>query len=71
MTDQDLSQTARQLEATIVAAPAARRLELQPQLNRVLERLMRSGQHVPARLRNLNAVLLDEAIEERFNNLPV
>ena len=71
MTDHDLSQTARQLEASITGASAAKRLELQPQLSRVLERLSRDGVHVPARLRNLNAVLLDEAIESRFDNLPV
>ncbi len=71
MTDKDLSQTARQLEARIIAASAAKRLELQPQFNRVLERLARNGEHVPARLRNLNAVLLDEAIEDRFDNLPI
>ena len=71
MTDQELSQTARQLEATIVASRGAKRLELQPQFSRVLERLDRSGQHVPARLRNLNAVLLDEAIESRFDNMPL
>ena len=71
MTEHDLSQTARQLEAAIIASSAAKRLELQPQLSRVLDRLQRDGHHVPARLRNLNAVLLDEAIEERFDNMPV
>ena len=71
MTDYDLPQTARQLEAAIVAANPAKRIELQPQLSRVLDRLSREGHHVPARLRNLNAVLLDEAMEERFDNLPV
>ena len=71
MNEQDLFLTARRLEASIVGATAARRLELQPQLTKVIDRLVMQGQHVPARLRNLNAVLLDEAIEERFDNLPV
>ena len=71
MTENDLSQTARQLEAAIVSASASKRLELQPQFDRVLQRLAREGHHIPARLRNLNAVLLDEAIEDRFDNLPV
>ena len=55
----------------ITTASGARRIELQPQLSQVLERLARGGHHVPARLRSLNAVLLDEAIEQRFDNLPV
>ena len=71
MTEINLSQTACQLEAQIAAASAAKRIELQPELNRILEKLAREGEHVPARLRNLNAVLLDEAIEQRFDNLPV
>lgn len=71
MTDYDLSQTALRLEAMITTASGARRIELQPQLSQVLERLARDGHHVPARLRSLNAVLLDEAIEQRFDNLPV
>lgn len=71
MTDHDLFHAARQLEDTIAGANADLRVELQPQLSRILERLSRDGQHIPARLRNLNAVLLDEAIERRFDNLPV
>ncbi|MFC4666999.1 hypothetical protein ACFO5X_00410 [Seohaeicola nanhaiensis] len=71
MSEHELFLTARRLEASIIGAPAARRLELQPQLNKVIERLAMQGQQVPARLRNLNAVLLDEAIEDRFDNLPV
>lgn len=71
MSEHDLFLTARRLEASIVGATAARRLELQPQLTKVIERLTMQGQQIPARLRNLNAVLLDEAIEDRFDNLPV
>ena len=71
MTLDDLSLTARQLEASIRKSEGARRLALQPQLGLVLDRLDREGQPVPARLRNLNAALLDEVIEARFDNLPV
>lgn len=71
MSEHELFLTARRLEASIIGAPAARRLELQPQLTKVIERLAMQGQQVPARLRNLNAVLLDEVIEDRFDNLPV
>lgn len=71
MNTRELSLTARQLEATINGANADKRLELQPQLSRLLDRLARDGHHVPARLRNLNALLQDEAIERRFDNMPV
>lgn len=71
MIDTELTRSARQLEAKITAASSDRRLELQPELGRIIDRLKRDGHPVPARLRNLNASLLDEAIEQRFDNLPI
>ncbi|MEX0338552.1 MAG: hypothetical protein AB3N11_05875 [Arenibacterium sp.] len=71
MIETDLSRKARLLEAKISAANEDSRVALQPELHHVLELMRREGNHVPARLRNLNAVLLDEAIERRFDNLPV
>lgn len=58
------------LERIAMASPE-QRLELQPELSRVIDRMQRSGEPVPTRLRNLNAQLCDEAIEARFDNLPV
>lgn len=52
-------------------ASAMRRLELQPKFSRMIADMQRSGQPVPARLRNLHEQLLEEAIEARFDNLPV
>ena len=62
---------AETLVARIRRAPAQRRLELQPSLGEVIERLTSTGQTVPRKLRLLHDELLDEAIEARFDNIPV
>lgn len=71
MTTQDLMTAAEQLERKISGANLAQRLELQPQFSKVLERLQAEGQQVPLRLRRLDAALCDEAVEARFDNMPV
>ncbi|THH38083.1 hypothetical protein E4Z66_00445 [Aliishimia ponticola] len=48
-----------------------RRIELQPLFGRMLQGLEESGVPVPARMRNLHEQLLEEAIEAKFDNLPV
>lgn len=59
------------LAQEIRAASSERRLELQPEFGRVLQELEQAGTNVPARLRNLHEQLLEEAIEARFDNLPI
>lgn len=71
MTKQDLFKTANELEQKIKRADSAKRLALQPELSRVLERLKADGQDVPPRLRRLNTTLCDEAVEAWFDNMPV
>ena len=71
MTENDLSRTARQLEAKITNACEETRIALQPELGKILDLMRHQGSHVPARLKSLNAALLDEAIERKFDNLPV
>lgn len=71
MTGQDLLKAANELEKEINRASSATRLALQPELTRVLERLTADGQEIPPRLRQLNTVLCDEAIEAWFDNMPV
>lgn len=71
MTHRDFYKIANDLELKISHADAAGRLVLQPELNRVLECLKAEGQPVPLRLRRLNTVLHDEAVEARFDNMPV
>lgn len=71
MTIDDLKKKAENLERMIVHAEPADRLTLQPQFSKVLGRLKAEGEHVPMRMRRLDAALVEEAIEERFDNLPV
>ncbi len=71
MTTQNLALIAEVLELEIDRADAAERIRLQPELSRVVARLKAEGQRVPLRLCHLDAVLTDEAIEARFDNMPV
>ncbi|MDK3074438.1 hypothetical protein QO034_15160 [Sedimentitalea sp. JM2-8] len=71
MTIEDLKKKAENLERMIVSAGPADRLTLQPQFSKVLYKLKAEGEDVPMRMRRLDAVLVEEAIEERFDNLPV
>jgi len=59
------------LEQKINQANSARRLTLQPEFTRVLERLTAGGEEVPPHLRQLNTTLCDEAVEAWFDNMPV
>lgn len=67
----DLMIVAADLEQKIDAAQGASRLKYQPQLTRVMEQMKDAGLKVPGRLRRLEANLIDEAIEDRFDNMPV
>lgn len=69
--DKDFKAGADALVQEITTANAALRLQLQPQLSRIVEDIQKSGGQVPPRLRNLSEQLLEEAIEARFDNLPV
>lgn len=71
MSRQDLFQTAQELAQTICRADAAKRVALQPELSRVLERLKAEGRPVPLELRQLDAILCEEAFESCFDNMPV
>ena len=67
----DLKKTALDLEVRINGATAAGRLALQPELERVLRKMERDGLHVPPRLHNLDAELISEVMEARFDNVPL
>lgn len=62
---------ADELAREIRESSPVKRLELQPAFGRVLQDIEQTGLTVPARLRNLHEQLLEEAIEARFDNLPV
>lgn len=71
MNIQELKLKAENLEERICSARGDVRLALQPQFSHVLSRLNRHGAKVPARMRNLDAALIDEVIEAQFDNMPV
>ncbi|WP_050930328.1 hypothetical protein [Aestuariivita boseongensis] len=62
---------AESLEAEIARANASTRLSLQPRLQKFLTHLEADGVRVPSRLKKLNSELIEEAIEARFDNMPV
>lgn len=70
MTKHELLATSETLEAHIAKA-ATTRIAMQPQLQTILNRLEADGIVVPGRLKRLNATLIDEAIEARFDNMPI
>jgi hypothetical protein len=67
----DLVQVAERLEKNLTGACPTTRLRLQPEFTRVLGRLKETGQDVPARMRRLERALSDEALEARFDNMPI
>ncbi len=71
MRTEDLKRRAENLEQMIAKAEPERRLALQPQFSELLERMKSAGQTVPNRMRDLDAALIEEAIEARFDNMPV
>lgn len=71
MTAAELCQVAEQLEREIEEAPAETRLSLQPQFSNIISIMKKTGFSIPPRLRSLESVLLDEVIEDRFDNMPV
>ena len=71
MLDQEWTRHAETLEAEIARATASKRVALQPRLQKFLSHMEQDGLRVPARLKRLNSELIDEAIEARFDNMPV
>lgn len=71
MTVYELQRNVELLADEIASASSGARLDLQPKFSHALKRLAEAGSHVPAHMRDLDAALLDEAIEARFDNMPV
>jgi hypothetical protein len=71
MTRPELVRTAELLEQRILAAGPNLRSQYQPELSSIVHRMEEIGLRVPGHLRQLDVVLTDEAIEDRFDNMPV
>ncbi len=71
MTVDDLLKHARDLSEEIKGTTGDQRYELHQELHRALENIRRQGGHVPAYLRDLDLELVDEEVEDVFDNMPV
>lgn len=71
MTVETLLSHAEALETKISKADEMDRYELHQQLHRTLMNIEQSGGRVPTRLRRLDLDLLDQEIEDSFDNMPV
>lgn len=71
MTIEQLLSQADELEAKIAEASGDARYELHQKLHRTLENIRLGGGRVPAHLRKLDLDLVDEEVEDSFDNMPV
>lgn len=62
---------AQQLEQKLQNACLDTRLALQPSFSKIVDRMRQQGMHVPSRIRRLDAALCEDAMEARFDNLPI
>lgn len=67
----ELMQSAKEIEMRISSASASDRLAMQPELTKLMRNMHENRVPIPTRLRNLEAELTSEAIEARFDNVPL
>ena len=66
-----LSQEIKQLHRQILDLGECERYRLQPRLAGLLGQMRHAGERVPPDMMRLNELLLDEAIEAQFENMPI
>ncbi len=71
MSTNSLYSEAEYLEQKLQNACLETRLALQPSVTNVIDRMRQQGVHVPSRLRRLDAALCEDAMEARFDNMPI
>lgn len=71
MTVEELLRQARAISEEIKGTEGDLRYELHQKLHRALENIRFQGGHVPAYLRDLDLELVDEEVEDAFDNMPV
>ncbi|MBO9436528.1 hypothetical protein J7394_20120 [Ruegeria sp. R13_0] len=71
MTTDNLYFEAQELEQKLQNACLDTRLALQPSFSKIVDRMRQQGMHVPSRMRRLDAALCEDAMEARFDNLPI
>ena len=71
MTDKTILEAIATIEDRIDAAPSDSRDAVLSELRSMMSDLRAKGRKVPQRLRELEEMLIDEAVEDQFDNLPV
>lgn len=71
MTVEDLVKHARELSEAIKGAEGQERYDLHQKLHRSIENIRVQGGHVPVFLRDLDLELVDEEVEDAFDNMPI
>ncbi|WP_127115323.1 hypothetical protein [Shimia sediminis] len=71
MTVEELLRQALGISEEIKSTEGDLRYELHQKLHRALENIRFQGGHVPAYLRDLDLELVDEEVEDVFDNMPV
>jgi len=66
-----LSQEIKEIHRQILNLQETERYRMQPRLAGLLGRMRLAGEPVSAEMVRLNDLLLDEAIEAQFENMPV
>lgn len=71
MNIQKLVSEATDLEAKITAADDQERYDLHQKLHRCLSQIKLYGGQVPNHLRKLDLDMIDEEVEDSFDNMPI
>ena len=71
MTDKTILEAIATIEDRIDAASPESRDAVLSELRSMMSDLRAKGRKVPQRLRELEEMLIDEAVEDQFDNLPV
>lgn len=71
MSVEEFLEQAWELSRVIKDTEGEQRYALHQQLHRTLENIRRKGGRVPAFLRDLDLELVDEEVEDVFDNMPV
>ena len=67
----ELERQANRLAESLARANRADRLQVQPQVRRIVDLLTARGEPVPSKLRRINQTLENDAYEDLFDNMPV
>lgn len=71
MTDTNLVELIAELEPKVAGATPSTRDAVLKELNKSADKFREAGKPVPQRLKELEYALVDDAVEDQFDNLPV